>query len=126
METAPAVVSLLLVVGGLAMAGYGWTQYQNERADVRQAVAVEGTVQSTGVEEIETDAVRELRRATRDYPSVEVVDSSEGTVRLRGEPASIRSVGRALWARELSAQQFGQDRLAAADESVRSQLDGVA
>lgn len=49
------LVFLVLTVGALAMTGFGWTMYQNERADVRHAVAIEGTVESTDVEEIETD-----------------------------------------------------------------------
>jgi len=43
---------LVVLVGGLGLTGFGWTMYQNERADVRNAVAVEGTVLGTGVEEI--------------------------------------------------------------------------
>lgn len=67
-------------------------------------------------------AARELRRAARDVDAVEVVDASERAVRLRGDAESMQSVRRALWARQLSAEQFGQDGLAAADASARGQL----
>jgi hypothetical protein len=43
------LVFLVLAVGGLVMAGYGWTTYQNQHADVDQSITVEGTVESTGV-----------------------------------------------------------------------------
>jgi hypothetical protein len=43
---------LAVLVGGLAMINFGWSMYQNEQLDVQEAVEVEGTVKSTGVEEI--------------------------------------------------------------------------
>lgn len=46
---------LALLVGGLALAGYGWTMHQNEQSDVRQAVETEGTVESTDVKKIENE-----------------------------------------------------------------------
>lgn len=50
-----ALVMLGLLVGALVMFNFGWTMYQKEQADVRQAVEAEGTVESTGVEVIVTD-----------------------------------------------------------------------
>lgn len=48
------LVFLAFLVGALAMTGFGWTMYQNEQFDVQQAVEVEGTVESTDVEQIGT------------------------------------------------------------------------
>lgn len=50
------VVFLVIAVGGLALAGYGWTTYQNQHSDVKQAVTVEGTVEGTDVTFIEIDS----------------------------------------------------------------------
>lgn len=44
------LVLLVLALLGIALAGHGWTAYQNQKADVKHAVTVEGTVESTDVE----------------------------------------------------------------------------
>jgi len=75
-----------------------------------------------GGEGTNVDAAAELRRAARTVDAVEVVDSSGDGVALRGDRESVRSVRRALWARQLSAEQFGQESLAAADASARGEL----
>lgn len=43
---------LIAVMLGVSMLGGGWTMYQNQQADVQEAVTVDGTVQSTDVEYI--------------------------------------------------------------------------
>ncbi|WP_135362822.1 hypothetical protein [Halosimplex halophilum] len=74
-----------------------------------------------GVDGIGSDAAAELRRAARTVEAVDVVESADG-VALRGDAESVRSLRRALWARQLSAERFGQERLAAADASARGRL----
>ncbi|QLH83742.1 hypothetical protein [Halosimplex pelagicum] len=77
-----------------------------------------------GVGGIGRDAAAELERAARDVDAVEVVESPDGSVALRGDSDAVQSVRRALWARQLSAEQFGQDGLAAADATARGRLAG--
>lgn len=43
------LVLLAFLVGGLALAGFGWTTYQNQQSDIQQAVTVEGTIERTDV-----------------------------------------------------------------------------
>lgn len=74
---------------------------------------------------IQTEAKAELRRAVRDFPSVDVVGSGDQQLTLRGEQDSIRQVKRALWTRELSARDYGQESLAAADASARARLESA-
>ncbi|WP_436910489.1 hypothetical protein [Halosimplex marinum] len=74
-----------------------------------------------GIDGIGADATAELRRAARSVEAVDVVESADG-VALRGDAESVRSVRRALWTRQLSAEQFGQERLATADASARGRL----
>lgn len=74
-------------------------------------------------EVLETEAKEELRRAVRDFPSVDVVGSSDRRLTLRGERESIETVKRALWTRQLSARDYGQESLAAADASARTQIE---
>ncbi|WP_436928808.1 hypothetical protein [Halosimplex halobium] len=76
------------------------------------------------VDGIGAEAAAELRRAARSVEAVDVVQSADGGVALRGDPESVRSVRRALWTRQLSAEQFGQDGLATADASARGRLFG--
>lgn len=40
----------MALVVGISALGYGWIQYQNQQADVQEAITVEGVVQSTDVE----------------------------------------------------------------------------
>jgi len=70
----------------------------------------------------DADTAAELRRAARTVQAVEVVESADDGVALRGDPESMRSVRRALWARQLSAEQHGQQSLANADASARGRL----
>lgn len=41
---------LFAIIVGLSAFGYGWTLYQNQQADVQEAITVEGAVQSTAAE----------------------------------------------------------------------------
>lgn len=79
--------------------------------------------QTYQTQQIETEAKAELRRAVRDFPSVEIVGAGEDGLTLQGERESIREVTRALWTRELSARDYGQESLASADASVRAQIE---
>ena len=45
------LIFLVIAIGGLAMVGSGVNMVLNERADVQQAVTVEGTVKSTDVKD---------------------------------------------------------------------------
>jgi len=72
---------------------------------------------------IQTEATRELRRAARDFPDVDVVASTSGALTLHGNHADIRELKLALWTRELSAIEYGQNALATADATARAQLE---
>lgn len=75
---------------------------------------------------IRTAADRELRRAVRDFPSVDVVDAGADRLAVRGDQEDVRAVKRALWTRELSAKDHGQDELAAADAAARADVESAA
>lgn len=94
--------------------------------DTTDHLMYSGMKSNQTTERFQTEAKAELRRAVRDFPAVEVVDASEGGLTVEGDADSVREVKRALWTRELSARQFGQDTLAAADATARSQLGNAA
>lgn len=59
----------------------------------------------------------------RDFPAVEVVETDGSDLAISGDDESVRQVKRALWARELSAEDYGQETLADADATARAQID---
>jgi hypothetical protein len=78
---------------------------------------------SPTVERIRHEARKELQRAVRDFPAVEIVETDGNALAISGDDESVRQVKRALWTRELSAEDYGQETLAEADASARAQLD---
>jgi len=52
METKDLLFAVLFVIAGIGLAVYGVTEYQNQQSDIQEAVQVEGTVDSTDVDEI--------------------------------------------------------------------------
>ncbi|WP_424000608.1 hypothetical protein ACOZ4I_14115 [Haloarcula salina] len=74
------------------------------------------------VDDLTSDSATELRRAARGNERVAVADAPDDSVRLVGEAEGLRELVRTLWVRELSAREFGQPGLAAADRAVRMRL----
>jgi len=74
------------------------------------------------VDGLTSDSATELRRAARGNERVAVADATDDAVRLVSDDGGLRELVRTLWVRELSAQEFGQPELAAADRAVRMRL----
>jgi|GEM_PF-3096129 len=89
------------------------------------ATYVLGMSSNETTERVRADAEAELRRAVRDFPTVDVVDAGTDGVAIRGDASAVRAVKPALWNRELSAKAHGQDQLAAADATARSVVEGA-
>jgi len=78
---------------------------------------------SLTVERVRPETRQELQRAVRDFPAVDIVETEGNALAISGDDDSVRRVRRALWTRELSARDYGQETLAEADASARTQLD---
>lgn len=74
------------------------------------------------VDDLTSDSATELRRAARGSDRVTVAEAADDSVRLVSEAGGFQELVRTLWVRELSAQEFGQPGLAAADRTVRMRL----
>jgi hypothetical protein len=48
--------ALLFVVVGVGLVAFGWTEYQNQQSDLEEAVQIEGTIESTEIDEERTDS----------------------------------------------------------------------
>lgn len=73
MELRRLAGALLIVVFGVAFAGFGWYSYQEEQADLNNAVEHEGQVQSVDIEEDVTRRDRDddgIRETDRSYEAI--------------------------------------------------------
>jgi len=67
------VGALFVVVVGVAFAGFGWYSYQEEQADLNNAIEHEGEIRSVDIEEDVTRRDRDddgIRETDRDYEPV--------------------------------------------------------
>jgi hypothetical protein len=90
MELRRLAGALLIVVFGVAFAGFGWYSLQEEQADLNNAIEHEGQVQSVAIEEDVTRRDRDddgFRETDRDYKPV-----IEYTYDYEGETYTSRSV----------------------------------
>jgi hypothetical protein len=72
------VFAILFVVAGVGLAFYGVTGYQNQQSDIQQAVEVEGTVESTDINEISGSSGASASASDQYEPVVEYTYTYEG------------------------------------------------
>jgi len=74
------------------------------------------------VNRLHGDARRELQRAVRSTPDVEVSRETDTGLTIRGGRDRLNELVTSLWVREMSAKDHGQRSLADADESARTRV----
>lgn len=75
MEIKNLLFAVVFVIAGIGLAGYGVTEYQNQQSDIQEAVQIEGTVESTDVDEISSSGTSSNEQYE---PVVEYIYTYEG------------------------------------------------
>ena len=55
MNASNILFALVFVVVGVGLVAFGWMEYQNQQSDLEEAVQIEGTVESTEIDEENTE-----------------------------------------------------------------------